>query len=141
MKEVVINVCFGGFSLSYDAVMEYAKKKGITIYAFVDKGDKNSNLNLEKFKPYNPHSNRKVFLIHYSKKPLSGDTCDEEGYFSDRDIERDDPVLIEIIKEMGEKASGKLAKLKIVEIPDDIEWEVEEHDGNEWVSEKHRTWN
>jgi len=30
--------------------------------------------------------------------------------------------------------------LKIVDIPDGVEWEIEEYDGMEWVAEKHRTW-
>ena len=30
--------------------------------------------------------------------------------------------------------------LKIIEIPDDVDWIIEEYDGNEWVAEKHRTW-
>jgi len=57
-----------------------------------------------------------------------------------RDIERNDPKLIQVIEELGEMAYGSFAKLKIIEIPDDIEWEIEEYDGNEWVSEKHRRW-
>ena len=27
-----------------------------------------------------------------------------------------------------------------VEIPDDVEWQIEEYDGTEHISEKHRTW-
>jgi len=30
--------------------------------------------------------------------------------------------------------------LKIVEIPDDVDWEINEDDGSEWIAEKHRTW-
>ena len=30
--------------------------------------------------------------------------------------------------------------LKVVEIPDGVDWEIEEYDGEEWVSEKHRVW-
>lgn len=56
------------------------------------------------------------------------------------DIERDDPILIEVIEELGEEANGACAELKIVEIPDDVKWEIEEYDGIEWVSEVHRTW-
>ena len=41
---------------------------------------------------------------------------------------------------MGEKANGTFAKLQLVEIPDGVGWQVEEYDGMEWVSEKHRTW-
>lgn len=60
--------------------------------------------------------------------------------FYDRDIPRDDPYLITIVKELGTSANGPHASLKIVEIPADVEWQVEEYDGSEWIAEKHRTW-
>jgi hypothetical protein len=41
---------------------------------------------------------------------------------------------------LGEKANGSCASLKVVEIPDGVEWVVEEYYGTEWVAEKHRTW-
>lgn len=60
--------------------------------------------------------------------------------FYDRDTERNDLILVAVVEELGEAANGKYAKLSVVEIPDDIEWEIEEYDGVEWVAEKHRTW-
>jgi len=49
--------------------------------------------------------------------------------------------LVSIVEEMGSKnASGNFAQLKIVEIPDDVEWQIEEYDGRERVAEAHRTW-
>ena len=59
----------------------------------------------------------------------------------ERDIERNNPILVEIVEQLGEAANGDFAELKVVEIPDDVQWQVEEYDGNEWVAEKHRTWN
>ena len=57
------------------------------------------------------------------------------------DLNRADPALIQVIKEMGtESAGGTYSELKIVDIPDGVEWEIEEYDGMEWVAEKHRTW-
>ncbi len=44
------------------------------------------------------------------------------------------------VEELKEEANGTFAELKIVEIPDDVEWVIEEYDGIEWVSEKHRVW-
>lgn len=41
---------------------------------------------------------------------------------------------------LGDAASGKQSKLKIVEIPDDVEWEIAEYDGRESIEEKHRSW-
>ncbi len=58
----------------------------------------------------------------------------------DTSISRNDPLLIEIVERLGKAANGEFAELKIVEIPDGVDWEIEEYDGNEWVSEVHRTW-
>lgn len=55
--------------------------------------------------------------------------------------DRTDPALIDAIETLGEKADGGFAELKIVEVPDDVKWHIEEYDGKEWVAEDHRTWN
>ena len=60
--------------------------------------------------------------------------------WTDRDIARDDPVLVAIVRELGVDADTRYAKLKIVEVPYEVEWQIEEYDGVEWVAEKHRTW-
>lgn len=93
--KVVINKCYGGFSLSIDVIAEYKRRKGSSNY------------------------------IHPSVYDLS----------------RNDKDLIAAIEGVGlERSAGPHASLKIVEIPDDIEWDIEEHDGIEWVAEERRTW-
>ena len=57
------------------------------------------------------------------------------------DIARDCPVLIDMIEEQGTAINGFAAELKVVEIPDDVNWYIEEYDGMEHVAERHRTWN
>lgn len=54
-------------------------------------------------------------------------------------VARNDPTLIEVVETLKDKANY-CSDLKIVEIPDDVEWQIEEYDGWEWVAEKHRTW-
>jgi hypothetical protein len=56
-------------------------------------------------------------------------------------INRNNLVLVEVVEQLGEAANGKFAELKVVEIPDDVQWTIEDYDGAEWVAEKHRTWN
>ena len=64
----------------------------------------------------------------------------EDGDFYDREIPRNDSVLVSIVEELGEKASGRFSNLRVVEIPDGVDWCIHEYDGNEWVAEVHRTW-
>lgn len=59
----------------------------------------------------------------------------------DIQIKRNNPILVEIVEQLGEAADGRFAELKVVEIPDDVEWGIEEYDGDEYIAEKHRTWN
>lgn len=57
-----------------------------------------------------------------------------------RELPRDDPRLVAVVEELGDAADGRHASLAVVEIPDDVEWTIEEYDGIEWVAEAHRTW-
>lgn len=54
---------------------------------------------------------------------------------------RTDPKLIELMETKGsEWCSGDYANLKIVEIPDDVNYYISDYDGMEAVEEAHRTW-
>lgn len=112
--KIVINKCYGGFGLSEEAVLLYAKKKGLNLIVERDKGLKINH--------------------YYINEKKDG------NYFSERDIQRNDLILIEVVNELGEKADGFCSELKIVEIPDDVEWIIEEYDGKEWIAEDHRRW-
>lgn len=35
---------------------------------------------------------------------------------------------------------NRFQRIKIIEVPDDVDWEVWAADWGEWVREKHRTW-
>jgi hypothetical protein len=63
-----------------------------------------------------------------------------DGYGFADEIKRNDPRLVACVEKLGPLARGSFASLMVVEIPDDVEWEIESYDGNEWVAEKHRTW-
>ena len=72
---------------------------------------------------------------------------DEEGCHYCPRI-RADPALVQIVEEMGEAAGGPHAELKVIEIPDDVKWYIEEYErqllklqyGIEHIAEVHRTW-
>jgi hypothetical protein len=113
LVKVVINRCFGGFDLSDEAVLRYAELKGI---------------NLVRSEKYGWFSSWYVDGI-------------EEHYFStDFSEDRTDPTLIQVVEELGRRASSNASDLIVVEIPDGVEWHIAEHDGLEHVAENHRIW-
>jgi hypothetical protein len=110
--KVVINSDYGGFNLSDEATELYAKYKGIEL--------------------------RKA-----EREPgsiLGTDYYLGDEWFNYRELARNDTALVRVVQELGEKANGFCASLKLVDIPTDVQWQIEEYDGNEWVAEKHRTW-
>ncbi len=65
---------------------------------------------------------------------------DGYGYALSGDNERTNPRLVECVETLGDKANGSYASLRVVEIPDDISWEISDCDGWETVEEIHRSW-
>ena len=47
---------------------------------------------------------------------------------------------MQIVQELGKKADGNFSELGIVEVPEEVEWQIDDYDGQEWVAEKHKTW-
>lgn len=60
--------------------------------------------------------------------------------FSYHELARTDPVLVAVVEQLGDQVNNSYSELKIVEVPDEVEWTIQEYDGIEWVAEKHRTW-
>ena len=80
------------------------------------------------------------FALSEAAYEFLGMKWDGYGFEHYRNSEhRADPRLVECVEKLGE-AAGRDCKLKIVEIPDGVDWTIEEYDGSEWVAEKHRTW-
>jgi len=80
---------------------------------------------------------RRQYGVECQWWPEAGATDDGYHY---RDIARDSLALVQVVEELGAAANGSCADLKVVEVPDDVSWEIEEYDGLEWVTEIHRTW-
>jgi hypothetical protein len=67
-------------------------------------------------------------------------TIADENFFYDGNIPRDCEHLVQVVQQLGESANSRYSDLKIVTIPDDVEWHIAEYDGWEHVAEDHRTW-
>lgn len=143
--EVVINSYFGYFGLSIVGKMLYGEKKYGNVY-FYDKVDE--KLRKIQYNPntkYNELQNDVRFFI--AKQDL-GDLVNYHDVESELILNRNlgnlenrtDLALIATIKELGDEANSQFSKLKIIDILDNVEWEIQSYDGKEEIVEKHRTW-
>lgn len=147
--KVVINACFGGFGLSPEATIELWKRGGpvdatpVEVY-FGGRLNSEERLGgkgaLRKWREYlaTPEDKResqsRIFLRVF--------TPDESAVLRARrdDEFRSDPKLVALVEEWGKRANGPCSALRVVEIPDGIDYEISEYDGSEHIAEKHRTW-
>ena len=124
MNKVVINVCYGGFSLSMKALQLLYKKKGEN-YNFPYK----YNYNTKKY--YKSTLEDSDYLFKEDRgnviENVKGGIC---SY--DTSCPRHDKDLVEVVEELGTEANGDCAKLCVAEILGNI-YRISEYDGWEWV--------
>ena len=138
--KIVINACHGGFQLSHKAVVRYLELQGKKVWIEEDEdweGHFNYWLVPKEERLVNRESD--FWSMTDEEKKTYNDTWREQN-FTYREIERNDPVLIQVVEELGKDANSRYSELKIVEIPDGVAWQIDEYDGLEWVAEQHRTW-
>jgi len=137
--KIVVNRCYGGFGLSNEAVKYYLNLKGLDAYFYKQTGyEHQGKLEYTKVEPSEDSLFSTCYTIDHGDKINKHNL---EGYFYYGDIERTDPLLIKTVEDLGtKKASGKLSSLEIVEIPDDVSWEIDDYDGIESIHEIHRSW-
>lgn len=133
--KIVINNCFGGFGLSDTAFERYLDLKGITWY----KGQ--TEFGASNYYTV-PEEEFNKIQEEEDKLPVGKDRYarSNAAYLSYYDIERNDPILIQVVEELGDIAFGDYSDLRIVEIPDDVQWKIDEYDGVESIHEVHRVW-
>ena len=142
VRKVVINKCHGGFGLSHEGICAYLDKCGVPYWTEVN--ERFSGLIPFNYYLVPPEERIKGDPDNWHEMTLAERQAHNAAYsktvFTDRDLARDDPYLVAVVEELGERANGRHAELKVVEIPADVQWEIDEYDGLEWVAEKHRVW-
>jgi hypothetical protein len=118
--KVAINTCFGGFGITDAAFEKLLERKGI---AFVEVKSESGFLGSQYYEEGHAGSNEHYISMH------------------DLTADRADLDLIAVIEEMGSASWGAYSEIKIVNIPNGIDWYIDEYDGREHVAERHKTWN
>jgi len=141
--KVVINRCFGGFGLSKEACQRYWDIKGHQVWIEDDTKFASMGLFTVWLVPPEDRLESKEGEAFYSmsmeeRKVYNEKHSEQTWYY--RDVDRNDPILVQLVEENSELYSGRCAELAVVEIPDGVAYEIEEYDGREHVAETHRTW-
>lgn len=134
--KIIINKCYGGFSFSPEALEEWAKTQGLQTYRYTY----NYKYKLLERNPKGDVVSTKDFGDKCSFAKCS--TKDTKSALLDCRAEdlRTDSDMIAIVERLGNAANGMCAELKIVEIPDDVQYEINDYDGMETIHEAHRSW-
>ena len=132
--KVVICDNDSGFGLSPKAYKRLAELQGDELYFYYYDYDSEKYIKTtENYDGYKPLS---MSYTNIGEEILARDL---DELFYEIDIKRNDPLLIQVVEELGEEAGDDI-KLKTVEIPDDVEWEINADYGVEIIVEKHRRW-
>jgi len=139
--KVVINKCYGGFGLSLKAKREYLKLEGKESFfysiEYSGSNKKYNKIEIEEYKGIFVQTLTKDFGESF--QDLSNE--DYELYaFYDGDLERTDPNLISVVESLGSESNSWASDLKVIDVPDEANWTIEEYDGTEWIAEVHQTW-
>jgi len=104
MTKIVYNACYGGFGLSQKAIQRYSDLAGLGL-------------------TYKKHED----------SPWSDWYTPDGEYWRDDDISRSDPLLVQVVEELGKEADGMCARLMIDELPAGTLYRIDEYDGMESV--------
>ncbi len=129
MTKVVYNACYGGFGLSKEAIQRYWEIKGQQVWIedalwgftvwLVPPEERLKQKSNEKFTAMS-QDERIAYNKAYSAQTWCG-----------RNVDRHDPVLVQVVEELGDKASAQFAKLRIAQVYGP--YRIDEYDGFESV--------
>ena len=144
MKQIVVNggETHGGL-LTPKWVVEYYRRKEIELFVYIPELIEDDYI-YELKDPNELDDNTCIYcplylldnfgdIIEEITDEIAQKVVNEYDMFKDRE----DKTLIDIVKEINNENL-----VKIIEIPDDVEYDVAESDCGfrEWVEEKHRVW-
>lgn len=121
--EIAVNRCFGGFDLSNKA-QERLIELGVPFYK-----------SWEELKNADK-KDKEIYIVKMDKPMLGAEYANNFDYSENRT----NKLLIQVVKELGKEASGTFGEIEIVDIPDGVDWEIDNYDGMETVEEAHMRW-
>lgn len=79
-----------------------------------------------------------VEMGYVLKEPFPNMPEDQAPFWAAKD--RSNPIMIKAIETLGKKAWTRYSEIKIVEIPDGAEYEIDDYDGMETLRQPSQVW-
>jgi len=131
MTKIVINSCYGGFSLSVEGMKRYAEIKGLPLYIegndfyptfwTIPAEERTGLIDQKNWSTFTDEERRQSNQL-FSKYTISS-----------RDFDRTDPILVQVVEELGSKADGSCAELTIETLEKGTLYRINEYDGYESI--------
>ena len=129
MTKVVYNACYGGFGLSKEACQRYWDIKGQQVW--IEDAQWGSTVWLVAPEDRIPSKEGDAFYSMSMDERVAYNRAHSEQTWYYNNVDRHDPVLVQVVEELGKNASGDFAELAIDEV--DGPYRIDEYDGFESV--------
>lgn len=133
--KAVINTCYGGFSLSFAGLKRYYEirfpEEKLYLYKRDYSTDTYTKVSENEYDNFYTDIFDKDFGSTFKANDVDYKVFDDH-FVSIHDFKRTDPVLVQVVEELGDKANGGCAELTVVEFSGN-KYRICEYDGLEWV--------
>ncbi len=130
MTKVVYNACYGGFNLSREACKRYWELQGQQVW--IEDGDFMDTFTVWLVPPEERVVQKEWRSMTQEERIDFNQRYSKQTWY-DRNVSRHDPILVQVVEELGDKANGMCAKLAIDEVSGP--YRIDEYDGYESVIE------
>jgi len=131
--KIVINDEFGGFGLSPIGIKRYLELLGEQAYFYSQTGYKyrDGSNKFERVDDVKDVTSYFSYCTTYNQGKVLSDY--PKDIFYSGNIKRNDPALVKVVEELGEKASGRCSHLVVKEIENGRYFKINEYDGLESI--------
>lgn len=133
--KVVINTYYGGFGLSFAGLKRYYEikfpERKLYLYKRDFSTDTYTKVSEGEYDNFYTDIFDKDFGSTFKENDIDYNIFNDH-FVSIHNFERTDPVLVQVVEELGDKANGEYSELQVVEISG-RKYRICEYDGMEWV--------
>ena len=130
--KLVINQCYGGFGLSPVGIKRYLELKGKECYCYIQSKYKYSH-GIDEFIRVDDLEKIDTEFFYCTTCNQGYKLTDPSENIFSYDIKRNDPILVQLVEELGREAGKTFSNLVVVEIENGRWYKINAYDGYESI--------